>query len=543
MQGLKKGIIDTLTRYFPSDQTLVKNCTVTPLISGPLYFKTLKQDVLSLTGKGSKNPYIYIAGWWFDPQFSLEGSKGSVRLVDALKQASRDGVDVRVLAWVMAPNTLQNYAARSSLDVSLLKVNHDTMSFVNELRQEPTLKDKVVLNILSHPAGAAHAKMAIIGNDDDAVGFTGGIDMQSGRYSDNWHDIAVRTKGPIVQGFYKFFSGMWEEVRKRQPWSLSIVEQRDATRSKVILPGITCFSHTSTTLSLLQTRLIQSKSSSTSNMDVLNLQTLPSFNFPPVFNMLKYNDQSLFPVNQPLSYAPKGDFQVKQAWQKGISGAQNYIYMEDQSLYSTEVFDWINQAVKQNPNLRVVLLTGQTDPNDTPNDLSSKLFNVAIKNYLLKDLNGDQIKRIGIFSHQQKVIHAKTMIIDDQWATIGSANCMQRSLYTDIEHGIAFNDEDGKALVGYRMDLWNTHLPKIAPDMNAALDSWFALPVKGGSPNPNAAILRLALPLSDTTLNSREQVLADEVFEPDSRNEWGTRLLAQGVNDALSNSANVSQDE
>jgi phosphatidylserine/phosphatidylglycerophosphate/cardiolipin synthase-like enzyme len=39
------------------------------------------------------------------------------------------------------------------------------------------------------------------------------------------------------------------------------------------------------------------------------------------------------------------------------------------------------------------------------------------------------------------VIHSTVVIVDDTWCAVGSANCMRRSLYTDIELSAAILDE------------------------------------------------------------------------------------------------------
>ena len=54
-------------------------------------------------------------------------------------------------------------------------------------------------------------------------------------------------------------------------------------------------------------------------------------------------------------------------------------------------------------------------------------------------------------------MHAKTTIIDDNWAMIGSNNVWRRYLYTDWEHAISFIDGDGKAIKAYRDRLWQEH--------------------------------------------------------------------------------------
>ena len=49
-------------------------------------------------------------------------------------------------------------------------------------------------------------------------------------------------------------------------------------------------------------------------------------------------------------------------------------------------------------------------------------------------------------------VHAKTTLIDDQCAIIGSANAMRRSLFTDIEHSVIYVDAQD-SVTNYRTEL------------------------------------------------------------------------------------------
>src|SRR5690606_38062642 len=131
---------------------------------------------------------------------------------------ARAGVDVRVLGWVMAPEVLQNPLVQSApFAGGILRVNGNTMRFIEALRAEPTLRHKAVLNILSHPAGAVHVKMAVVGSGATAAGYTGGIDFQTGRKESFWHDVQAKVTGPATQRLFDVFRDMWNEVQGRSP--------------------------------------------------------------------------------------------------------------------------------------------------------------------------------------------------------------------------------------------------------------------------------------------------------------------------------------
>ena len=402
---------------------------------------------------------------------------------------------------------------------SILYLNNQTMHFIDTLQKSGTsLATTACLNILSHPAGAVHMKMAVVGSETETFGFTGGMDLVPDRHESWWHDVAAMVTGPAVQNFIEAFGKMWTEIKGRSPVSLSLPEiPRDAAH---IAAPVTCASHTEAMPPFIPPTVINT---SAHKCRVQSVRTLPQFHFASA-PVLAWITGNTLPKNDPLTYAPDGLTEVKQVWQKAIGDAYLYIYIEDQGFTSTAVFDWINAALKANAALRVVLLVGKRDPNDAPNGLDEKIFNITA-NHLVRGLDAAQKARIGYFSHQEKFVHTKSTIIDDQWAIIGSANCFRRSLYSDFEHSVSFMDNDNLAVPAYRKDLWGRHVGAIE-DIQAALDAWFALPYKSNA--PDATIVRLPLPLPDATLSKSEQWIYDEVNDVDSRQPWGSGLYELG---------------
>lgn len=478
------------------------NCKVEPLVHGTRYFPALKAAI-NAVGSGG---FIYLTGWWMKDSFSLDGSSGA-SVADLLKAKAKAGVDVRVMGWVMAPEVLNSRLLRASLGSGLaggltgmLDLNDDTIQLITTLRAEPALADKAVLNILSHPAGAVHMKFALVGTESSAVGFTGGIDMETFRWDASWHDVQVKASGAVLSDFYGAFRDMWNEVRSR-----SVVRLTGRVK--------TADSHT-TSMPNLPSRTV---TGTAGTLHVQSLRTLPRMNFSTIAS-------TVLPTNQPLSYATSGLFQIRQVWEKALKAADNVIYMEDQGFFSAEIFDWINETIKAQSGLRVILLTGQADPNDAPNNMLAKFFAVAINNHLLKGIPAGSpiLDRIGVFSHRSKVIHTKATLVDDTWAMIGSANAMRRSLYTDMEHNVAYMDEQGLAVPQHRAALWQPHLGSSITNLASGIAAWFAIPFQG-TPG-SRQIDRLRLPLTTVTLTAQEQTIYDEVMDVDSRQVWGTGL-------------------
>ena len=73
-------------------------------------------------------------------------------------------------------------------------------------------------------------------------------------------------------------------------------------------------------------------------------------------------------------------------------------------------------------------------------------------------------------------IHTKSTLVDDEWAFIGSANIMRRSLYSDYEHCVAMLDPAEVLVRDYRCALWSDHFRHPAAsdfnDIQVGLHAW-----------------------------------------------------------------------
>lgn len=122
-------------------------------------------------------------------------------------------------------------------------------------------------------------------------------------------------------------------------------------------------------------------------------------------------------------------------------------------------------------------------------------------------------------------MHAKTTLIDDQCAIIGSANAMRRSLFTDMEHSIVFLDT-GDGVRDYRTTLWCDHFRHLTPadfnDIDAALHAWNSpWGTAGAAPPRPPHIIQLPLDKIPNTVTPDQQLLYDAIKDVDSRQTWG----------------------
>lgn len=508
--------------FLPFPNLSFGDCKATALVDGTAYFSRLA-EVLNTVGTGTTTTanaedFIYIAGWWLDllglkkgslGKFALDSPGGSNYLIDLLKVKSQRGVDVRVLGWTYWPLRLPTYSG----------INMCTEQTIAALRQEVTLANKACLSTISHTAGAVHLKMAIIGTKAWTLAFTGGIDFVEDRHTDDlhtqirdlpnyWHDIQVQIEGPAVQGIYDFFAQVWnEQLEPSRP-----VKRFHNVPS--VIPGTPRIPPRK-----LATPVI-SGSQPASRHWVQSLRTVPVF---------KYRKFSLMPKNLPISFAPDGLFEIGSAWHKAIRAAKKHIYIEDQMFYSNELMQEINASLQAHKELKVILVEGIGDPND-PAWVKSSIETYrtkALLEGLLPHLDQTHIDRIRVFQ-RNLMIHAKTTLIDDRWAMIGSANFARRSLYTDIEHAVTIMDEDDRFVKEYRANLWGGHfnLPKSdrsqLDDLDTALYVWNP---KWGTPPASGSPITLPPHFAQMPLPPRpikySRYLYDRFIDPDSREPWG----------------------
>lgn len=213
-------------------------CKVTVLIDA-MAFNAALEAALNITGTTAdrSQDFIFIANWWIglvesagQPDipsiasgklpnvftssgpsaddagaYCLDGPGGTKVLMDILKQKARDGVDVRALGWISF--SVMDSAIGMFVGKDISPINARTMNSIQRLREEPAMAKKALLNTISHSAGAVHAKLIVIGNATEAIGFTGGLDLASGRWASpihspsmNWHGCGRESGRPSRTG-------------------------------------------------------------------------------------------------------------------------------------------------------------------------------------------------------------------------------------------------------------------------------------------------------------------------------------------------------
>jgi hypothetical protein len=176
--------------------------------------------------------------------------------------------------------------------------------------------------------------------------------------------------------------------------------------------------------------------------------------------------------------------------------------------------DWANAALKRSATVKVVLVGSGRDLTAASPPDQDLAMNRAVQEHLMLGLTPAQANRVKFFTPASGIIHTKATVVDDLWAILGSANCMRRSLYTDIEHSAVFMDEAGSAVSGFRRKLWGRFFAAADLDVPRAnpIDIWFGATAPSGLgaratsgfPEPGAQ--------NDVNLNL--------FFDVDSRRDW-----------------------
>src|ERR1700681_1865135 len=141
-------------------------------------------------------------------------------------------------------------------------------------------------------------------------------------------------------------------------------------------------------------------------------------------------------------FAPDGERSIARAYVKAVRRARRLIYIEDQFLWSDEVVSSFVEALKTQPQLRIIAVVpryfDQGGVFKWPSQVGREQ---AMKAPL--DAGGD---RVGIYDVENPqgtpvYVHAKVCVIDDVWAAVGSDNFNRRSWTHDSEVSCAVLDE------------------------------------------------------------------------------------------------------
>ncbi|MBA2956447.1 phospholipase [Nocardioides sp. CGMCC 1.13656] len=391
--------------------------SVRALVHGRDYFGELYERICTL-GPGDR---FYFADWQGDPDQQLTDDPRAT-LNNTLIDAVRRGVDVRGLLWRSHWHRL-GYSA------------HRHRQLGDEIGEAggQCLRDMRV-----RTRGAHHQKFVVIRHAADPerdIAYVGGIDLCNGRRDDAkhqgdrqpvemaraygptpaWHDVQVAIQGPAVHDVETTFRERWED---------------------------------STPLTLNPGRLL----SSFVHREDLSPEPLGDQAPPPPARPDGHEVVQIvrtFPVIYPKSYdfAPEGERSVMLGNTKAIAQADRLVYVEDQYLWSEEVGDHFAGALRDKPDLRLVIVLPVVPDRDGAAVEVPQLYGRSLAMRKILEAGGDRVAVFGLTNEagMPVYVHSKTCIIDHRWASVGSDNLNRRSWTSDSEIACAVVDDRGDA--------------------------------------------------------------------------------------------------
>ncbi len=402
---------------------------VTLLAHGATYFAALR-ETLDATKSGD---VVMFTDWRCDADEALD--EDGTAVADALCDAARRGVRVKGLLW------------RSHLDAL-----HFSSSQNRELGAEiEAAGGECLLDMRVRPGGSHHQKIVVVRHPDRPeldVAYAGGIDLCHSRrdtaehdgdrqsakmsqvYGENppWHDVQLAVRGPAVGDIEASFRERWDDPSplSHSPlrWGRGKIvgEDLEANRLPAQLPD----------------------PAPRGGQTVQVLRTYP-------------NRWRSYP------FARNGERSIARAYAKALRRATSLIYLEDQYLWSVEVATVFAEALRRNPDLRMIGVVPLHPDNDGLVG-NAQVIGRDSAMEMLKRAGGDRVAVYGLENHHDVpvYVHAKLCVVDDVWSCVGSDNLNIRSWTHDSELSCAIMDDDGGTTTGraLRLGLHREHLDR-----------------------------------------------------------------------------------
>lgn len=455
---------------------------VRPLIHGATYFAELYQR-LEATREGD---LVYFTDWMGDADELLTGEPGS-EVADVLCRADERGVDVRGLVWRSHQEKL-GFAAEENRRLGEQLQAHGA---------------EALLDMRVRVGGSHHQKLVVIRHRDDPtrdIAYVGGIDLCHSRrddvdhggdpqpfpmakeYGDTppWHDVQAAIEGPAVHDVETVFRERWEDPAPLTRSPINVF--KDKIQNLDVTP------------------------------DPLSPQAPPP---PPVdggthvVQLLRTYPNLRMRPDYP--FAPGGERSVARGYSKALLRARTLVYIEDQYLWGHHVGDVFTDALRENPELRVIAVLPRFPDLEGWSRAPELLGRRRAMLEMMRAAPG-RVAVYGIENHQGTpvYVHAKVCLIDDTWCTVGSDNFNRRSWTHDSELSAVVVDEEGPSGYGrqLRLRLAAEHLDRDEDDVDdcvepagmydafeksaAVLDDWYDSGRAG--PRPPGRLRRLEVP-------------------------------------------------
>jgi phosphatidylserine/phosphatidylglycerophosphate/cardiolipin synthase-like enzyme len=394
------------------DQAWSTGNLVRTLIHGSTYFPRL-YDAIEATKPGD---LVLFTDWQGDADERLTGEAGS-EVVEVFGSADERGVDVRGLVWRSHTDLTGFFAA-------------ENRHFGEQLQRRGA---EVLLDMRVRSGGSHHQKFVVIRYRDDPsrdVAFVGGMDLAHNRRDDAdhrgdpqpqllteeygehppWHDAQLEIHGPAVYDVETVFRERWED-----PTPLS----RSPVRKLADL-----WRHDDTSPDGLAGQWPPPPEAGPHTVQLL--RTYPDLRH-----------------GRDYPFARGGERSVARGYSKAVARAERVVYVEDQYFWGHEVAEPFEQALREHPGLRVIVVIPLVPDVAGLNRIPQYLGRERALERLMRAAPG-RVAAYGLENHAGTpvYVHAKVCVIDDVWASTGSDNFNRRSWTHDSELSAVVLDED-----------------------------------------------------------------------------------------------------
>jgi phosphatidylserine/phosphatidylglycerophosphate/cardiolipin synthase-like enzyme len=396
---------------------LREGCRVRPLVDGEPAFRRICQAVEAARSR------VWITVAFIELDMQMPDGRGS--FFDVLDRAVARGIEVRVIFWrpvEIDPRETGTYFEGSQEERRWLAERGSRF-----LARWDCLPGN----------GCQHQKSWLIDAGlEGEVGFVGGINLEkasvappghSPREEGDIHDVYVELQGPVVADIHHNFVQRWNQASERE--RTDGVWPADANPGGLPFPEVASPAAGDVVVQL--TRTVQAD---------------------------RYSDGTATPGGQHFAI-DRGESSVFDQYIAAIDRAERSVYLEDQAIGSPKIVGHLKAALERGVAV-VFLVPGNAHPE----------YRAARKNPATKPFF-DLVASLGDFDHfllagiasnakagsyYDIYVHAKIMLIDDAWATIGSTNTADRSFFGDTELNASFwHGETTRAL---RCELLREHL-------------------------------------------------------------------------------------
>ena len=315
--------------------------------------------------------------------FEMPDGRGSA--FDVLDRAAARGIDVRLIFW--RPDSETEWLKRNAFWGSAAHVDLlETRRSGAKIRWDR-----------AHPGFCQHQKSWLIdAGADDEIAFVGGINLNPhsvvapGHTGEGHnHDVYVELIGPSVVDVHHNFVQRWNEASERLE-----KEGRWGTGSETGLP--------------FPVRVPAERGCA-----VAQIQR--------TIHRGRYLDGHATPEGK-LFNIDSGERSNFDQYCAAIDAARRSIYMENQCVDVPEIVDCLYQALRRGVDV-VLLMPAQPDVGlhlrpERRAFLKARAEPAAFENFMLTGIAG-----LGADSRRKPIyVHAKLMLVDDGWATVGSCN-------------------------------------------------------------------------------------------------------------------------